>query len=214
MKSLTLPGIEEYAARHTTADSEPLARLTAQTYAELARPTMLSGQVQGQFLQTLVHALRPRLIVEVGTFSGYAALSMAAAAPADARVVTCELDPAHAEFARRHIAASPYTDRVTVALGPALGTLRSLAGPFDFVYIDADKASYLDYYEAALEKLSPHGLIAADNTLWSGRVLEADATDPDTVALRAFNDRVAADPRVSCVLVTIRDGVTLIRRAS
>ncbi len=213
MNPITGPGIDEYVTGHTTADPEPLARLAAQTYAELAAPQMLSGPVQGRFLQMLVHALRPRLIVEIGTFSGYAALSMAAAAPPDGRVVSCEIDPAIAEFARRHIAASGYADRITVEVGPALQTLRRLEGPFDFVYIDADKESYRDYFEAALEKLSPHGLIAADNTLWSGRVLDPESAEPSTRALRAFNDAVATDPRISCVMVTIRDGVTLIRRA-
>jgi caffeoyl-CoA O-methyltransferase len=213
MIPVTLPGIEEYAEEHTTPDQEWLLQLTADTNDTLAAPQMMSGQVQGRFLQMLVLALRPRLVVEVGTFSGYAALSMAEVLPPEGRIITCEIDPRHAEFAREHIAASPYADRITVELGPAADTLRRLDGPFDFVFIDADKPNYPEYYELALEKLAPGGLIAADNALWNGDVLNAGTPDPDAQALRKFNDAVAGDARVACVLVTIRDGVLLIRRA-
>jgi caffeoyl-CoA O-methyltransferase len=119
-------------------------------------------------------------------------------------------------MAARHIAASPLASRIELRLGPAIETIASLPGPFDLVFIDADKPSYPDYYEAVLPKLSERGLIVADNTLWSGRVLEADSPDatPETRALAAFNERVAADPRVVCVMLTVRDGITLIRRAA
>jgi caffeoyl-CoA O-methyltransferase len=213
VKPVTLPGIDEYAELHTTPDTDRLVELAAETYRALADPQMMSGPVQGRFLQMLVHALRPRLVVEIGTFCGYASLSMAEVLPPDGRIITCEINPKHAELARRHIALSPYHDRITVELGPALDTLRRLDGPFDLVFIDADKVSYVDYYEAALAKLAPHGLIAADNALWNGEVLDPDSPDPDAQALRAFNDAVAHDPRISCVLVTIRDGITLIRPA-
>jgi caffeoyl-CoA O-methyltransferase len=136
---------------------------------------------------------------------------MAAGLPPGGRITTCELSPVHAEAARAHIARSPYADRIEVLEGPALATVGTLDGPFDFVFIDADKTNYPAYYEAVLPKLAPGGLIAADNTLWSGRVVDdADQSD-DTRALRAFNDAVVADPRVVCVQTTIRDGVTLIR---
>jgi caffeoyl-CoA O-methyltransferase len=119
----------------------------------------------------------------------------------------------HAGIARRHIAASPYADRIDVMVGPALDTIASLPGPFDLVFIDADKSGYLAYYEAVLAKLSPRGLIVADNTLWSGRILDSTDTSADTQALRAFNDKVVTDPRVVAVQTTVRDGVTMIRRA-
>jgi len=137
-------------------------------------------------------------------------------APAGGRIVTCELSVEHAEFARERIDASPYAERIELRLGPALETIASIDGPFDLVFIDADKASYRDYYEAVLPKLSDRGLIVVDNTLWSGRVIDTTDADPDidtdTLALAAFNDRVAADDRVVCVMLTVRDGVTLIRR--
>jgi caffeoyl-CoA O-methyltransferase len=138
---------------------------------------------------------------------------MAAALPPGGTITTCELSPVHAEAARRHIAASPYADRIEVVEGPAIDTVRSLPGPFDLVFIDADKTSYLSYYEAVLPKLAAGGIIAADNTLWSGNVVKDGDNSPDTVAIRAFNDAVVADERVICVQVTVRDGVTLIRRA-
>jgi caffeoyl-CoA O-methyltransferase len=136
---------------------------------------------------------------------------MAEALPADGQLITCELDERHAELARRFIARAPERDKIELRLGPALDTLRSLDGPFDFVFIDADKPSYADYYAAVLPLLAPGGLIAVDNVLWSGRVVDATVNDANTRALRAFNDLVTADPRVECVMVPIRDGVTLIR---
>jgi caffeoyl-CoA O-methyltransferase len=138
---------------------------------------------------------------------------MAPGLVAGGRITTCELSPVHAEFARRHIAASPYAAAIEVVVGPAIDTIAGLEGPFDFVFIDADKASYLQYFEAVLPKLAPRGLIAADNTLWSGRILDPSDTSADTVALRQFNDALAADPRVVVVQTTVRDGVTLIRHA-
>jgi caffeoyl-CoA O-methyltransferase len=138
---------------------------------------------------------------------------MAAGLAPGGRITSCEISPVHAEFARRHIAASPHAGAIEVVTGPALETIAGLPGPFDLVFIDADKASYLAYFEAVLPKLAPRGLIAADNTLWSGRVLDPSDTSEDTVGLRRFNDAVAHDPRVVAVQTTVRDGVTLIRHA-
>ena len=137
---------------------------------------------------------------------------MAAALPADGRLVTCELSAERAEVIRRNFDASPWADQLEVRVGPALDTLATLDGPFDLVFIDADKGNYRNYYEAVLPKLADHGLIAVDNVLWSGRVLDQEDQEPDTVAIRAFNDFVRDDPRVICVMATVRDGVTLIRR--
>jgi caffeoyl-CoA O-methyltransferase len=154
-------------------------------------------------------------VLEIGTYSGYSALSMAQALPAAARIITCELDPERAAFAGRHIVQSGYGDRIEILQGPALETITGLDGPFDLVFIDADKEGYRDYYEGVLPKLSARGLIVVDNVLWSGRVAEP-ASDEDTAstrALRAFNDHVAADERVVNVMLSVRDGVMLVRRA-
>jgi predicted O-methyltransferase YrrM len=212
--SLVPDAVDAYAEAHTTAPPEFLARLAEETRASLDCPQMLTGAIEGRFLQTLVFLGQPQLVLELGTYSGYSALAMAAALPPGGRIVTCEISQEHAEFAQRHIDASPYADRIEIRLAPALDTIASLAGPFDFVFIDADKPSYRDYYEAVLAKLGPRGLIAVDNTLWSGRVVEpGDDAEESTRALAAFNDYVAADERVISVMLTIRDGVTLIRRA-
>jgi caffeoyl-CoA O-methyltransferase len=140
---------------------------------------------------------------------------MAQTLPAGGRIVSCELDPERVRFAERHIADAGYADRIEVRQGPALDTVEALDDPFDLVFIDADKTGYLDYYEAVLPKLAGDGLIVVDNVLWSGRVAEAPSDDDSdsTRALRAFNDHVAADERVVSVMLTVRDGVTLIRRA-
>jgi caffeoyl-CoA O-methyltransferase len=205
--------IEEYAAARSTAPPPAMAALAEETRATLPSPTMLSGPVEGRLLEMLVHATRARLVLEIGTFSGFSALSMAAGLAPGGRIVTCEISDLHADFAQRHISASAHAGRIELRRGPALETIAQLDGPFDFVFIDADKTGYRDYYDAVLPKLAPHGLIAVDNTLWSGRVLDDADADADTRALAEFNEHVAADPRVVCVMLTVRDGVTLIRRA-
>jgi caffeoyl-CoA O-methyltransferase len=213
--SLVSDAVEAYAVAHTAPAAAHLRALAEETRATLRSPGMLTGQVEGRFLEMLVFLARPRLVLEIGTYSGYSAISMAAALPEGARIITCELADEHADVAERHIAAVGLADRIEVRRGPALDTVEGLEGPFDLVFVDADKPGYLDYYEAVLPKLSGHGLIVIDNVLWSGRVAEPPGGDDDenTRALRAFNDHVAADERVVSVMLTVRDGITLARRA-
>ena len=203
--------IEAYAERHTTPPEELLAELAAETKATLNAPQMLTGTIEGRLLELLVHGLQARRVLELGTYSGYSSLSMAAGLPEGGRIDTCEVDEKHAEVARRYIGRSQYADRITVHLGPALETIERLEGEFDFVFIDADKVNYVNYYEAVLPRLSTDGLIAADNTLWSGRVLDEGDDSEDTRAIKAFDERVRSDSRVTSVMLTVRDGVTLIR---
>jgi caffeoyl-CoA O-methyltransferase len=206
--------IERYAEQHTTPPTELLARLAEETRATLELPQMLTGTVEGRFLELLVFGTGARRVLELGTYSGYSAISMAAGLPLGGRIDTCEVDERHAEVARRYIAEAGYDDRITVHLGPALETIGRLEGDFDFVFIDADKVNYRNYYEAVLPRLSERGLIAVDNTLWSGKVVEGSGDDSEsTRVMREFNDHVRADPRVVCVPLSVRDGVTLIRRA-
>jgi predicted O-methyltransferase YrrM len=204
--------IDDYAAAHTTPPPEHLKELAEETRATLRSPQMLTGTIEGRFLELLVHGLQARRVLELGTYSGYSSLSMAAGLPEGGHIDTCEFDETHAEVARRHIAASPYADRITVHLGPALETIETLEGEFDFVFVDADKTNYMNYYEALLPRLAESGLMAFDNTLWSGRVLEGGDDDEDTKAFRELNDRLASDSRVTAVMLTVRDGVTLVRR--
>lgn len=213
MSPIVDPDVERYAEEHTTSPAGHLARVAEETRATLSSPGMLTGTVEGRFLEALVFALRPRLVLEFGTYSGYSALSMAALLPPEGRIVTCELSDEHADFAQRHIDASPHADRIEIRRGPGLETVGSLEGPFDFVFIDADKDGYADYLEAVIPKLSEHGLIVVDNALWGGRVADPANDEETTRTMRAFNDRVRDDPRLVSVMLTIRDGVTLIRLA-
>ena len=203
--------LEAYIEAHTTPPEPHLAALAEETRATLNAPQMLTGTVEGRFLEALVWTARPQLVLELGTYSGYSALAMAAALPPGGRIVTCELSDEHADFAQRHIDASPYADRIELRRGPALDTVATLDGPFDLVFIDADKPNYVNYYEAVLPKLAERGLIVADNTLWSGNVAADEDQSDATVALRGFNDRVREDERVVCVMLSVRDGITLIR---
>jgi predicted O-methyltransferase YrrM len=205
--------IEAYAAAHSSPEAPWLAALAAETREVSEAHGMMVGVLEGRFLEFLVFMTGARRVLEIGTFTGYSAISMAAALPADGRIITCDIDPVTNEVARRNAAASPYGDRIEFRLGPAIDTIATLDGPFDLVFIDADKESYLDYYRAVLPKLAERGVIVADNVLWSGRVLDLDDESSGTVAIRAFNDAVAADERVVCVMLTVRDGVMLIRRA-
>jgi caffeoyl-CoA O-methyltransferase len=207
------PAVEQYAEEHTTPPDPAMAELARETRDSLPFPQMLTGTVEGRLLEMLVWIGRPRRVLELGTYSGYSALAMAAALPEGGRIITCEVDAGHAAFAQRHVDASPYADRIEIRVGRALDVLGELEGEFDLVFIDADKAGYLDYYEATLPMLSERGLIVVDNTLWSGRVADPSDRSEQTVTIRAFNDHVLADPRVVCVQLTVRDGVTLIRRS-
>jgi caffeoyl-CoA O-methyltransferase len=211
--SIVDPAVEAYAAARTTPPDPALSALARETEATLGWAQMLSGPVEGRLLETLVFLARPRLVVELGTFSGFSALFMAGALPPGGRLVTCEADPQRAAFARARFAASPHGDRIELREGPALETVRSLEEPVDLAFVDADKAGYPAYYEALVPKLSERGLLVADNTLRGGRVLAPGRDDDGARGMAAFNDHVLADPRTVCVLLPVRDGITLVRPA-
>jgi caffeoyl-CoA O-methyltransferase len=215
MSEIVDPAVEAYVEAHTTPHPENMRALADETRSQLESPQMLSGPVEGRLLEALVHAMGAKRVLELGTYSGYAALSMASALPEGGRIITCELDPARADFARRHMDESPYGDRIEIRVGPALDTLRELDGPFDLIFIDADKAYYPHYYEAALGLLAERGVIVIDNTLWSGRVIEGrDDGSENTATIKELNDRIVADPRVVAVMLTVRDGVTIVRQTA
>jgi caffeoyl-CoA O-methyltransferase len=204
------PEIEQYAEAHTTHPAELLAELAAETRATLASAEMLTGTSVGRLLELLVHGLAARRVLEIGTFTGYSALSMAAGLPTDGHIHTCEIDPARAAVAGRYIANSRYAGQITVHVGPALESIAAIEGEFDFVFIDADKPNYANYVETVLPRLSQHGLIAIDNTLWSGEVL--DPPDDTGRVIAELNDKLVSDTRITVVQLTVRDGITLIRR--
>jgi predicted O-methyltransferase YrrM len=205
------PEIEEYAESHTTPDGELFERLAEETRAKTTAPQMMVGRIEGRFLATLVALSGARRILEFGTFTGYSSISMASALPSDGKVITLDVDPEATAIARRYMDESGHGGKIEIRLGPALETLQDVAGPFDLVFIDADKENYVNYYEAALPLLADDGLLIADNVLWSGRVVEDDG-DESTRAIKEFNEHVRADDRVVSVLLTVRDGMTLVRK--
>jgi caffeoyl-CoA O-methyltransferase len=205
--------LEQYATAHTTPLSAELEAVAEQTERTLGLPEMLSGPIVGRLLEILAHAVRAQQILEIGTFSGFSAIAMAPGLAPGGRIVSCEVNSTHAQFARERIKEAGLADVIEVRLGPALETIAELEGPFDLVFIDADKPGYLGYYEAVLPLLAPNGLIVADNTLRHGEILDPAEDDPGTVAMAAFNDHVCSDERVVAVVLTVRDGVTVIRKA-
>jgi len=211
MSPLLTDAIEAYADAHATPLEPLLEELHETTYASMSSPQMISGPVLGRLLRFLVAMAEPRLVVEIGTFTGYSALAMAGGLPEGGRIVTCEVSSERAQFARSWFERSPLGERIELRVGPALDTIAGLDGPYDFVFIDADKEGYTGYYEAVVPKLSPRGVIAVDNTLYGGDV--ADPVDAGDRAMAAFNDHVQADPRTENILLSVRDGVTLIRAA-
>jgi len=199
--------IEAYATDHTSEESKLLARLARETQETMELPQMLTGRLEGSFLRLMVRALQARRVLEVGMFTGYSALMMAEALPEDGRIVTCEVNPKSAEVARRYFAESPHGHKIELHMGPAAETIQTLEGPFDFVFIDADKENYPKYYELCMDRLRPGGAIAIDNVLWNGDVL--DPQDEETRAIAALNEGVHGDARVDHALLTLRDGVML-----
>lgn len=202
--------IEQYAYDHTQSEGDFLLQIQKETYATLECPQMLTGRIEGRLLKLLAQLLGARRILEIGTFSGYSSLSMAEALPDDGILITCEIDPPAIEFARRYLSQSPHGKKITLREGPALETIKTLQGGFDMVFIDADKLNYLNYYEAVLPLMRSGGLIAVDNVLWSGRVL--NPVDDHDKAIHHFNETVIRDARVEQVMLPIRDGIYCIRK--
>lgn len=203
------PEIETYIHEHTSPQGTLFDELRELTYASMQSPQMQVGRVEGTLLRMLCRLVRARRILEIGTFTGYSSLSMVEALPDDGELITCDRDPEATKVARSFFDRSPHGSKITIRLGDALETVRALPmdPPFDLVFIDADKERYIEYYENVLPRLRPGGLIVADNTLWSGRVLAPEA-DSDR-ALVAFNAHVLKDPRVENVLLSVRDGMML-----
>jgi caffeoyl-CoA O-methyltransferase len=203
-----------YLAAHRTADDAVLEELQAETARLGDSAVMQISPDQGTFLSLLVAAIGARRALEIGTFTGMSALRIARALPPDGKLLACDVSAEWTAIGRKYWHKAGVADRIELVLGPASETLRALpAEPaFDFAFLDADKTGYLGYYEQVLPRLRPNGLLAVDNVLWSGRVIRDSEQDEDTRALRAFNDRVAADRRVQSVMVPIADGLTLIRK--
>jgi caffeoyl-CoA O-methyltransferase len=212
LKALVSPEIEAYAAAHSIAESAVCRMIREETYRTQEAPQMVVGPLEAAFLKVMVHAVRARSVLEIGTFTGYSALAMAEALPADGRVMTCEIDPDSASMAHTFWDRSRHGKKIEVRLGPALDTLANLTGEFDLIFIDADKINYVAYYRRGLQLLAPAGVMLIDNVLWGGEVLKQESADPATAAIQELNRTVATDRGVTAVLLPLRDGVFVITR--
>ncbi|HWO02057.1 MAG TPA: class I SAM-dependent methyltransferase [Blastocatellia bacterium] len=199
--------VEQFAHDHTEPESELFVRLREETYRDMNCPQMQVGRIEGRFLKMLVRLTGAKRILEIGMFTGYSALMMAEGLPEDGSIITCDVDPKAQAIASRYFAESPNGHKIEIRMGPALETIKTLTGPLDMVFIDADKGNYSNYYQAVFPLVRPGGLIVADNVLWSGRVLAPES--PDDHAIVAFDKLVQSDPRVENVCLTVRDGMML-----
>jgi caffeoyl-CoA O-methyltransferase len=174
-------------------------------------PQMIVGPLEGAFLKMMTQLVQATRVLEIGMFTGYSALCFAEVLPAEGTVLTCEIDEESAALARQYFARTPVGKKIEIRMGPALETMRHLKGPFDLIFIDADKINYVNYYRRSLKLLSPQGVMLIDNVLWDGEVLKQPPPDEKTAAIQELNRVVAADPRVTAVLMPIRDGVLVVR---
>jgi caffeoyl-CoA O-methyltransferase len=204
------PSIDEYSARYTSAEPEVLAELSRTTHLRTLQPRMLSGQVQGRFLTLMAGLMNAARILEIGTFTGYSAICLAEGMPAGGKLISIDINDEVLPIAREAIVRAGFEDRIELVTGNAAEIMPALEGPFDLIFIDADKRNYARYYELALPLLRKGGLILADNVLWSGRVFDEQIKDADTLALRSFSEMVQHDERVDNVLLTLRDGLLMI----
>ena len=204
--------INEYIEAHTTDETPLLYELNRETHQKTYYPNMLSGKVQGKFLGMIVALLKPKRILEIGTFTGYSALAMAQALPDDGYLVTVDRNEETASFAKRYFDKSDHKGKIKFIEGDAREVISSLNETFDLIFIDADKSQYTEYYELAFPKLKKGGFFLADNVLWGGKAVEDKRPDKETMGIRNFNDHVRDDDRVEQVLLSVRDGLLLIHK--
>ncbi len=203
--------LEEYILNHIDPESELLAELNRDTHLYHLRPRMVSGHLQGRILTMMCRMIRPRRILELGTFTGYSALCLAEGLVEGGEVHTIEIDDEIEDFTRGYFDRSPYADQIKMFIGDASEIIPTLPDTYDLVFIDANKRDYLKYYELVLPKIHPGGFILADNTLWDGKVVtDPNSRDAQTIGIESFNDFVATDSRVEKVILPLRDGLTIL----
>lgn len=207
------PKLQQYAERHTTQERPELAKINRETHAKVLMPRMLSGQLQGRLLSMISHMIRPRYVLEIGTYTGYAAICMAEGLREGGKVITIDINEELEDMIKRNIESAGFTSSIDFRLGDAGAIIPSLDVMFDLVFIDADKENYSRYLDLVTDKVQPGGFILADNVLWSGKVL-SEKPDKDTRAILEFNRKVHEDPRFENVLLPVRDGIMLIRKLS
>ena len=207
------PALDDYCAKNSGEEAWYLKELTAETIEKVQMPIMLSGHLVGRFLSMLSHLVRPKIAVEIGTYTGYGALCIAEGLAEGGMLHTIDIDPYLPEMVHRYIEKAGMLDRITMHHRPALEVIPTLPSPFDLVFIDADKQNYPNYFDAVIDRLAPGGLLIADNVLWDGKVVAPAAEhDEKTAALVAFARKVTTDPRLERIMIPIRDGVQVARR--
>lgn len=211
MPELISPEIEAYAEAHSIPESGVCRMLREETKRTMEFPHMMVGPLEGAFLKMMVQLTGATRVLEIGMFTGYSALCLAEALPEGGMVTTCEVDDRSAAVARRYFAQSTAGHKIMIKMGPALETIRDLTGPFDLIFIDADKQNYVNYYRQSLGLLASGGVILIDNVLWDGDVLRDPPPDARTAAIQELNRLVSADQDVSAVMLTIRDGILVVR---
>lgn len=204
------PDIQTYAERHTTPEADLLAELFDESAQKLEYLDMFSGPVVGRLLNMLIKASGASRVLEIGTFAGYSALMMAEALPEDGELITCEINEKYAKIARKYFGKSEHGDKIDLRMGEALDTIKKIEGDLDFVFLDADKVNYPAYYEAVLPKMRVGSLLVIDNVFWSGGVL--NPSEKEAVVIDRLNKQIAGDDRVEQVMLTERDGLTIVRK--
>ncbi len=206
--------LDEYILEHIDPENDYLKALYRATHVKLLRPRMASGHLQGRMLKMFVEMIRPRNVLEIGTYSGYSALCLAEGLQEGAMLHTFEINDEQEDFTRPWLEGSPWADKITFHIGDALDLVPQMDIRFDLAFVDGDKRRYIDYYNMVMDHLNPGGYIIADNTLWDGHVLEQDThyTDRQTLGIKAFNDLIVIDERVEKVILLLRDGLTIIRK--
>lgn len=203
--------ILRYAEIHSVQESELLHRINRETHLSVLKPRMLSGHLQGRILSMISKMIRPDLILEVGTYTGYSALCLAEGLSSNGKLITIDVNEELEDRVRGYFRESKFNDKIDYKIGDAKKIIPTLQAPFDLVFIDADKEGYSLYYDLVIDKVTPGGFILADNVLWSGKVLDAEPSK-DTLAILHFNKKVCEDPRVEHVLMPIRDGIMILRK--
>ena len=203
--------LQQYIDDHSMEESDLLKALDRETHQKVLQPRMLSGSYQGRLLALLAKMIGPKKILEVGTYTGYATLCMAEGLTTGGSIDTIDHNEELADMQRRYFDQSPYGSQIVQHLGEAKDILKTLAGPYDLVFLDADKENYPHYFDLIIDKLETGGILLSDNVLWSGKVLEK-ATDEATSALQEYNHKINTDVRVETVVLPIRDGLTITRK--
>lgn len=207
------PGIEKYAREHTSAELPVLSHLSRATHLRTHQPQMLSGHLQGVFLQMISHMIRPSAILEIGTFTGYSAICLAQGLKPEGKLITMDINPEMEDFAAPYFQEAGLEDKITMLIGDANEIIEKQKGPFDLVFIDADKENYIHYFDLVFPKVSPGGYILADNTLWYGKVLLPDAeTDRETAGIISFNKYIQNHKGIEHLLIPLRDGIMMARK--